>query len=79
MMMSSLLMKSLPTKILILPGSPKIPLSDERVANSTLDVPGDGNCLFYALSYLITWSMSQHYKLRKAIVLAWHKDYNVVL
>uniref|UniRef100_A0A1X7VDH8 ATP-dependent DNA helicase n=2 Tax=Amphimedon queenslandica TaxID=400682 RepID=A0A1X7VDH8_AMPQE len=52
----------------ILPGSPTTPLSDERVPNSTLDVPGDGNCLFYALSYLITGSISQHYKLRKAIV-----------
>uniref|UniRef100_A0A1X7VIS4 OTU domain-containing protein n=1 Tax=Amphimedon queenslandica TaxID=400682 RepID=A0A1X7VIS4_AMPQE len=52
----------------ILPGSPRTPLSDERVPNSTLDVPGDGNCLFYALSYLITGSISQHYELRKAIV-----------
>uniref|UniRef100_A0A1X7VDI1 OTU domain-containing protein n=1 Tax=Amphimedon queenslandica TaxID=400682 RepID=A0A1X7VDI1_AMPQE len=51
----------------ILPGSPTTPLSDERVLNSTLDVPGDGNCLFYALSYLITGSISQHYKLRKTI------------
>uniref|UniRef100_A0A1X7V097 OTU domain-containing protein n=1 Tax=Amphimedon queenslandica TaxID=400682 RepID=A0A1X7V097_AMPQE len=47
----------------ILPGSPTTPLSDERVPNSTLDVPGDGNCLFYALSYLITGSISQHYEL----------------
>uniref|UniRef100_A0A1X7U662 DNA helicase Pif1-like 2B domain-containing protein n=1 Tax=Amphimedon queenslandica TaxID=400682 RepID=A0A1X7U662_AMPQE len=31
----------------ILPGSPTTPLSDERVPNSTLDVPGDGNCLFH--------------------------------
>ena len=46
-------------------GSPTTPLSDERVPNSTLDVPGDGNCLFYALSYLTTASISQ---LRKAIV-----------
>uniref|UniRef100_A0A1X7V373 OTU domain-containing protein n=1 Tax=Amphimedon queenslandica TaxID=400682 RepID=A0A1X7V373_AMPQE len=38
----------------ILPGSPTTPLSDERVPNSTLDDSGDGNCLFYALSYLIT-------------------------
>uniref|UniRef100_A0A1X7V588 OTU domain-containing protein n=1 Tax=Amphimedon queenslandica TaxID=400682 RepID=A0A1X7V588_AMPQE len=53
----------------ILPGSPTTPLSDERVPNSTLDVPGDGNCLFYALSYLITGSISQHYELRRAIVL----------
>uniref|UniRef100_A0A1X7VDF0 Uncharacterized protein n=1 Tax=Amphimedon queenslandica TaxID=400682 RepID=A0A1X7VDF0_AMPQE len=30
----------------ILPGSPTTPLSDERVPNSTLDVPGDWNCLF---------------------------------
>uniref|UniRef100_A0A1X7V0G4 OTU domain-containing protein n=1 Tax=Amphimedon queenslandica TaxID=400682 RepID=A0A1X7V0G4_AMPQE len=52
----------------ILPGNPTTPLSDERVPNSTLDVPGDGNCLFYALSYLITGSISQHYELRKAIV-----------
>uniref|UniRef100_A0A1X7V559 OTU domain-containing protein n=1 Tax=Amphimedon queenslandica TaxID=400682 RepID=A0A1X7V559_AMPQE len=52
----------------ILPGSPTTLLSDERVPNSTLDVPGDGNCLFYALSYLITGSISQHYELRKAIV-----------
>ena len=48
--------------------SPTTPLSDERVPNSTLDVPGDGNCLFYALSYLITGSISQHYELRKAIL-----------
>ena len=26
------------------------------------------NCLFYALSYLITGSISQHYELRKAIL-----------
>uniref|UniRef100_A0A1X7VSW1 OTU domain-containing protein n=2 Tax=Amphimedon queenslandica TaxID=400682 RepID=A0A1X7VSW1_AMPQE len=52
----------------ILLGSPTTPLSDERVPNSTLDVPGDGNCSFYALSYLITGSISQHYDLRKAIV-----------
>uniref|UniRef100_A0A1X7V7X5 OTU domain-containing protein n=1 Tax=Amphimedon queenslandica TaxID=400682 RepID=A0A1X7V7X5_AMPQE len=52
----------------ILPGSPTTPLSDERVPNSTLDVPGDGNSLFYALSYLITGSISQHYELRRAIV-----------
>uniref|UniRef100_A0A1X7UTW3 OTU domain-containing protein n=1 Tax=Amphimedon queenslandica TaxID=400682 RepID=A0A1X7UTW3_AMPQE len=52
----------------ILPGSPTTPLSDVRVRNSTLDVPGDGNCLFYALSYLITGSISQYYKLHKAIV-----------
>uniref|UniRef100_A0A1X7VHI7 OTU domain-containing protein n=1 Tax=Amphimedon queenslandica TaxID=400682 RepID=A0A1X7VHI7_AMPQE len=51
-----------------LPGSPTTPLSDERVPNSTLDVPGDGNCLFYDLSYLITGSISQHYELCKAIV-----------
>uniref|UniRef100_A0A1X7UW92 OTU domain-containing protein n=1 Tax=Amphimedon queenslandica TaxID=400682 RepID=A0A1X7UW92_AMPQE len=29
-----------------LPCSPTTPLSDERVPNSTLDVPGDGNCFF---------------------------------
>ena len=52
----------------ILPGSPTTPWSEERVANSTLDVSGDGNCLFYALSYLITGSISQHYELRKAIL-----------
>ena len=52
----------------ILPGSPTTPLSDERVPNSTLDVPGDGNCLFYAISYLITGSISQYYELRKAIL-----------
>ena len=51
----------------ILPGSPTTPLSDERVPNSTLDVPGDGNCLLHSLSYLITGSISQHYELRKAI------------
>uniref|UniRef100_A0A1X7T2F5 Uncharacterized protein n=1 Tax=Amphimedon queenslandica TaxID=400682 RepID=A0A1X7T2F5_AMPQE len=44
------------------------PLSDDRVPNTTLDVPVDGNYLFYALSYLITGSISQHYELRKAIV-----------
>uniref|UniRef100_A0A1X7VK01 ATP-dependent DNA helicase n=1 Tax=Amphimedon queenslandica TaxID=400682 RepID=A0A1X7VK01_AMPQE len=52
----------------ILPGSPTTPLSDERVPNSTLDIPGDVNCSFYALSYLITGSISQHYELHKAIV-----------
>uniref|UniRef100_A0A1X7UBW0 ATP-dependent DNA helicase n=1 Tax=Amphimedon queenslandica TaxID=400682 RepID=A0A1X7UBW0_AMPQE len=52
----------------ILPGSPTTPLSDERVPNSTLDVPGDGNSLFYALSYLITGSISQYYELREGIV-----------
>uniref|UniRef100_A0A1X7VYA6 OTU domain-containing protein n=1 Tax=Amphimedon queenslandica TaxID=400682 RepID=A0A1X7VYA6_AMPQE len=34
----------------IVPGTPTSPLSDERVPNSTLDVPSDGSCLFYALS-----------------------------
>uniref|UniRef100_A0A1X7UVP1 OTU domain-containing protein n=1 Tax=Amphimedon queenslandica TaxID=400682 RepID=A0A1X7UVP1_AMPQE len=88
MIMSSLLMKSLPIQIMlgdkgitlitllmkkkggvilnlkfvtaarILAGSPTTPLSDERVPNSTLDVPIDGNCLFYAHSYLITGSIS---------------------
>uniref|UniRef100_A0A1X7TQV8 Uncharacterized protein n=1 Tax=Amphimedon queenslandica TaxID=400682 RepID=A0A1X7TQV8_AMPQE len=52
----------------ILPGSRTTPLSDERVSNSTLDVPGDGNRLFYALSYLITVSISQQYELHKTIV-----------
>uniref|UniRef100_A0A1X7T5T6 OTU domain-containing protein n=1 Tax=Amphimedon queenslandica TaxID=400682 RepID=A0A1X7T5T6_AMPQE len=52
----------------ILPGSPTTPLSDKRVPNNTLNVPGDGNCLFYALSYLITGSISQHYELRRTIV-----------
>uniref|UniRef100_A0A1X7U9E4 OTU domain-containing protein n=1 Tax=Amphimedon queenslandica TaxID=400682 RepID=A0A1X7U9E4_AMPQE len=42
----------------ILPGSPTTPLSDERVPNGTLDIPGDGNCLFYALLYLHTGSIS---------------------
>uniref|UniRef100_A0A1X7VW26 OTU domain-containing protein n=1 Tax=Amphimedon queenslandica TaxID=400682 RepID=A0A1X7VW26_AMPQE len=51
----------------ILPGSPATPSSDERVPNSTLDVPGDGNCLFYALSYLNTVLVSQDYELCKAI------------
>uniref|UniRef100_A0A1X7V8M8 OTU domain-containing protein n=1 Tax=Amphimedon queenslandica TaxID=400682 RepID=A0A1X7V8M8_AMPQE len=53
----------------ILPDSPATPLSDERFPNSTLDVLGDGNCLFYALSYLITGSICQQYELRKAIVI----------
>uniref|UniRef100_A0A1X7UQ83 OTU domain-containing protein n=1 Tax=Amphimedon queenslandica TaxID=400682 RepID=A0A1X7UQ83_AMPQE len=48
----------------ILPGSPTTPLSDETVPNSTLDIPCDGNCLFYALSYLITGSILLHYELR---------------
>uniref|UniRef100_A0A1X7T7C1 OTU domain-containing protein n=1 Tax=Amphimedon queenslandica TaxID=400682 RepID=A0A1X7T7C1_AMPQE len=52
----------------ILPGSPTTPLSDEKVPKSTLDVPGDGNCLFYALSYLISGSIFQHYELRRATV-----------
>uniref|UniRef100_A0A1X7TKG9 OTU domain-containing protein n=1 Tax=Amphimedon queenslandica TaxID=400682 RepID=A0A1X7TKG9_AMPQE len=43
-------------------------MSDERVPNSTLDVLGDGNCLFYAHSYLIIGSISQYYELRKEIV-----------
>uniref|UniRef100_A0A1X7UJX5 OTU domain-containing protein n=1 Tax=Amphimedon queenslandica TaxID=400682 RepID=A0A1X7UJX5_AMPQE len=97
-MISSLLMKSIPTQILrrrqwdygyypsnekfekrwceilnlkfvtaatILPGSLTAPMSDKRVPDSTLDVPGDGNCLLFALSYLITGSISQHYELQK--------------
>uniref|UniRef100_A0A1X7V6G6 OTU domain-containing protein n=1 Tax=Amphimedon queenslandica TaxID=400682 RepID=A0A1X7V6G6_AMPQE len=36
----------------ILPGSPTTPLSNERVPNSTLDVPGDGNCLFHLFSVI---------------------------
>uniref|UniRef100_A0A1X7TJ50 OTU domain-containing protein n=1 Tax=Amphimedon queenslandica TaxID=400682 RepID=A0A1X7TJ50_AMPQE len=98
-MMSSFLMKSLPTLILcvrtqwdyvyypgneefqkrwceilnlkfvtaarIMSGCQTTPLSDERVPNSTLDVPDDRNCLFYVLSYLINRSISQHYELRK--------------
>uniref|UniRef100_A0A1X7VIJ4 Uncharacterized protein n=1 Tax=Amphimedon queenslandica TaxID=400682 RepID=A0A1X7VIJ4_AMPQE len=63
----------------ILPGSPTTPLSDESVPNSTLDVPGDGNRLFYALSYLITESISQHYELRKAIDRVLGRDEAVII
>uniref|UniRef100_A0A1X7UE99 OTU domain-containing protein n=1 Tax=Amphimedon queenslandica TaxID=400682 RepID=A0A1X7UE99_AMPQE len=57
------------TSARLVPGSPTTPLSDERVPNSTLDVPGDGNCLFYAHLYLIIGSISQHYELRKKLYL----------
>lgn len=39
------------------PGSPSTPLTNPlRIIN----VPGDGNCLFNALSYYITGSVDQH-------------------
>ena len=36
--------------------------------HSLKNVGGDGNCLFRALSYIITGSEAQHFELRKGLV-----------
>uniref|UniRef100_A0A1X7TX03 OTU domain-containing protein n=1 Tax=Amphimedon queenslandica TaxID=400682 RepID=A0A1X7TX03_AMPQE len=57
-----------------------------RVFNSTHDIPGDGNCLFYALSYLIcnvpnfeelfnsTLSATRYSICPKCIKIVWASD-----
>jgi len=52
----------------LMPGSPTTPLLISSTPSIVHDVPGDGNCLFYALCYIITGSISQHKELRSAIV-----------
>ena len=47
------------------PGSPNTYLT---VLNRTVNVPGDGNCLFSALSYIVTGSKRQHAQMRAVIV-----------
>ena len=47
------------------PGSPSTYLT---VPNRTVNVPGDGNCLFSALSYIVTGSKRQHAQMRAVIV-----------
>ena len=47
------------------PGSPSTYLT---VPNRTVNVPGDGNCLFSALSYIVTGSIRQHAQMRAVIV-----------
>ena len=47
------------------PGSPSTFLT---VPNRTANVPGDGNCLFSALSYIVTGSKRQHAQMRAVIV-----------
>ena len=38
------------------------------VPNRTVNVPGDGNCLFSALSYIVTGSKRQHAQMRAITV-----------
>ena len=47
------------------PGSPSTYLI---VPNRTVNVPSDGNCLFSALSYIVTGSKRQHAQMRAVIV-----------
>ena len=47
------------------PGSPSTYLT---VPNRTVNVPDDGNCLFSALSYIVTGSKRQHAQMRAVIV-----------
>jgi hypothetical protein len=47
------------------PGGPDVQL---RTPTRTRRIPGDGNCLFRALSYLVTGSESQHSEIRHLIV-----------
>ena len=47
------------------PGSPSTYLT---VPNRTVNVPGDGSCLFSALSYIVTSSKRQHAQMRAVIV-----------
>ena len=47
------------------PGSPSTYLP---VPNRTVNVPGDGKCLFSALSYIVTGSKRQHAQMRAVIV-----------
>ena len=47
------------------PGSPSTYLT---VPKRTVNVPGDGNCLFSALSYIVTGSKRQHAQMRAVIV-----------
>ena len=47
------------------PGSPSTYLT---VPNRTVNVPGDGNCLFSALSYIVTGSKRQHAQMRAIVV-----------
>uniref|UniRef100_A0A1X7V6I3 Uncharacterized protein n=1 Tax=Amphimedon queenslandica TaxID=400682 RepID=A0A1X7V6I3_AMPQE len=52
----------------ILSGSPTTPLSDKRLPNSTLNVPGDRICLFYAFHISLLGQFLSITNLRKAIV-----------
>ena len=47
------------------PGSPSTYMT---VPNITVNVPSDGNCLFFALSYIVTGSKKQHAQMRAVIV-----------
>ena len=51
----------------VTPGGPEVDLTPPNV-RTLKDTAGDGNCLFRALSYVITGSECQHYRLRTAIV-----------
>ena len=47
---------------------PSSPSTYLTVPNRTVNVPGDGNCLFSALSYIVTGSKRQHAQMRAVIV-----------
>ena len=47
------------------PGSPSTFLT---VPNRTVNVPGDENCLFSALSYIVSGSKRQHAQIRAVVV-----------
>ena len=41
---------------------------NQLVPTLALNIPGDGNCLFSTLSYIITGSTSYNYRMRKIII-----------
>ena len=49
------------------PGSSDIPLTRPNLRRLRT-IEGDGNCMLRALSYIITESEDQHYKIRSLIV-----------
>ena len=48
-------------------GSSKNIHLNQLVPSLTFSIPGDGNCLFSTLSYIITGSTSYNYRMRKII------------
>ena len=45
----------------------ELPVVNQLVPSLTFNIPGDGNCLFSTLSYIITGNTSYSYRMRKII------------